>query len=280
MKHNKLNSNEKKVILDKGTEPAFSGEFNNYKKTGIYTCKRCNSLLYKSDDKFNSGCGWPSFDDEIKGAIKRSVDADGIRTEITCANCGAHLGHVFTDEHYTEKNIRHCVNSISMNFIPEKQTETAIFAGGCFWGTEYHFKKVKGVISTQVGYIGGKPKNPTYIEVSTSNTGHAESVKITFIPSIVTYEQLTKLFFEIHDFTQINRQGSNIGEQYRSGIFYTTDKQKNIAKKLINLLKQKNYKVATKITKAGKFWEAENYHQNYYGKHDGLPTCHSYRKIF
>ena len=280
MNHNKLNSNEKKVILDKGTEPAFSGEFNNYKKDGLYTCKRCNSPLYKSDDKFNSGCGWPSFDDEIIGAIKRSIDADGIRTEITCANCGAHLGHIFIGEHYTEKNIRHCVNSISMNFIPVKQTETAIFAGGCFWGTEYHFKKVKGVISTQVGYIGGKLKNPTYIEVSTSNTGHAESIKITFIPSIVTYEQLTKLFFGIHDFTQINRQGSNIGEQYRSEIFYTTDKQKNIAKKLINLLKQKDYKVATKITKAGKFWKAENYHQNYYGKHDGLSTCHSYRKIF
>ena len=280
MNHNKLNSNEKKVILDKGTEPAFSGEFNNYKKEGFYTCKRCNSPLYKSDDKFNSGCGWPSFDDEIIGAIKRSIDADGIRTEITCANCGAHLGHIFIGEHYTEKNIRHCVNSISMNFIPVKQTETAIFAGGCFWGTEYHFKKVNGVILTQVGYIGGKLKNPTYINVSTSNTGHAESVKVTFIPSIVTYEQLTKLFFEIHDFTQINRQGVNIGEQYRSGIFYTIDKQKNIAKKLINLLKQKNYKIATKITKAGKFWEAENYHQNYYVKHDGLPICHSYRKIF
>lgn len=280
MNYNKLNSDEKNVILNKGTEPAFSGKFNNYKKAGIYICKKCNAPLYNSNDKFDSGCGWPSFDDEIDGAIGKSVDADGVRTEITCANCGAHLGHIFTGEQFTAKNIRHCVNSISMNFIPKDKIETAIFAGGCFWGIEYYFKKANGVISTEVGYSGGKKQNPTYIDVSTSKTGHAECVKITYNLAEISFKELAKLFFEIHDFTQVNRQGPDIGNQYRSEIFYTTDKQKKIANDLIKLLEKKNYTVATKISKAKKFWKAEKYHQNYFAKQGEIPTCHSYKKIF
>lgn len=280
MNYNKLNSDEKKVIINKSTEPAFSGKFNKYKKSGIYTCKQCNAPLYHSYDKFDSGCGWPSFDDEIEDAIKRSIDTDGVRTEITCANCGGHLGHIFTGEQFTEKNTRHCVNSISMNFIPKDKIETATFSGGCFWGVEYYFKKAKGVIFTEVGYTGGKIQNPTYIEISTSKTGHAECVKITYNPSIISFEELVKLFFEIHDFTQVNRQGPDIGNQYRSEIFYTTNEQKKTANDLIKLLEEKNYKVATKITKAEKFWKAEKYHQNYFGKQDETPTCHSYKKIF
>ena len=116
MNYNKLNEEEIRVIEDKGTEMPFSGKYNDFYEEGVFTCKKCNTPLYKSDDKFSSGCGWPSFDDEIKGAVKRVPDADGRRVEIVCANCGGHLGHVFEGEGFTAKNTRHCVNSISLNF--------------------------------------------------------------------------------------------------------------------------------------------------------------------
>jgi peptide methionine sulfoxide reductase msrA/msrB len=148
MKYNELTPEEEQVIIYKSTEMPFTGKYHNHKEKGTYVCKRCNAPLYRSDDKFDSHCGWPSFDDEIPGAVKRVPDADGIRTEIVCANCGGHLGHIFFGEGFTAKNIRHCVNSISMNFIPETEkekvkTEKAYFAGGCFWGVEYYFQKEK-----------------------------------------------------------------------------------------------------------------------------------------
>ena len=283
MEYNKLTPEEEKVIIYKGTEAPYTGEYTNYNEDGTYTCKRCDAPLYKSSDKFDSHCGWPSFDDEIEGAIKRIPDADGKRTEIICANCGAHLGHVFLGEGYTEKNTRHCVNSISLNFVPEqKQTEfnKAIFAGGCFWGMQYHFDKVKGVKSTKVGYIGGSVDNPSYKDVCYNNTGHAEAIEIEFDPEIVIYEELAKLFFEIHDPTKLNRQGPDIGEQYRSEIFYFDDHQKEVAEKLIKILKDKGYNVVTKMTKATEFWDAEDYHQEYYEKKNGTPYCHIYTKRF
>lgn len=285
MKYNQLTPEEQRVILHKGTERPFTGKYYNHKEKGTYTCKQCGSPLYRSEDKFDSGCGWPSFDDEIPGAVKRLPDADGIRTEIVCANCGGHLGHVFLGEGFTPKNTRHCVNSISLNFIPAEdkaaiKTEKAYFAGGCFWGVEYFFQKEKGVISTRVGYMGGHLKNPTYEDVCDGHTGHAETMEVVFDPSQTNYETLARLFFEIHDPTQVNRQGPDIGEQYRSEIFYVNDDQKLIAEKLIRILKDKGYKVATRVTKADTFWEAENYHQSYYQKTGHHPYCHGYVKRF
>jgi len=280
MSYNYLSKDEQKVILLKGTEYPYTGKYYTFEGDGTYLCKQCNTPLYKSTDKFDAHCGWPSFDDEIPGAIKRVTDADGSRTEILCANCNAHLGHVFLGEGFTEKNTRHCVNSISLNFIPVKMNQQqnlqrAIYAGGCFWGTEYYLQKAKGVVSTTVGYIGGNKQNPTYEEVCSHNTGHAEAVEVYFNPAETTFEELTKLFFEIHDPTQVNRQGPDIGEQYRSEIYYLNEEQKAISEKLITQLKTKGFKVATKLTAASEFFSGENYHQDYYRKKGGTPYCHA-----
>ena len=280
MKYNKLNSKEERVIIHKGTERPFSGKYYQHQEEGTYICKRCNAPLYRSDDKFDSHCGWPSFDDDIPGSVKRVPDADGLRTEIICNNCGAHLGHVFTGEKMTGKNIRHCVNSISLNFVPESKFEKAYFAAGCFWGVEHIFSQTDGVISTRVGYMGGDKKNPTYREVCGKTTGHAEAVEVVFDPSKISYEELARLFFEIHDPTQVNRQGPDIGDQYRSAIFYLDEDQKQTAEKLINILKDKGYDIATKLTRAGIFWKAEDYHQNYYRNRGGSSYCHTREKRF
>lgn len=288
MKKRELNDSEKHIIIDKGTEPPFSGEYWNHTADGIYLCRQCSAPLYRSQDKFDSGCGWPSFDDEIHGAVKRTADADGRRTEITCSRCGGHLGHVFQGEKLTPKNTRHCVNSLSMQFVPSIQEisakecglETAIFAGGCFWGVEYYMSKVPGVAAVESGYTGGKTPNPSYEEVCSGRTGHAEAVRILFDPNMVTYEELVKLFLEIHDPEQVNRQGPDIGEQYRSEIFYMDSSQKKVAERLIEQLIARGYDVATRLTPAGDFWKAENYHQEYYTRKGTSPYCHKYTKRF
>lgn len=282
MEYNKLSSEEERVIVYKGTEMPGTGIYNDFKEKGTFLCKRCNAPLYESDSKFDSGCGWPSFDDEISGAVKRIPDKDGRRTEIVCANCNAHLGHVFIGEGFTEKDTRHCVNSVSLNFEPMKinNYQKAIFAGGCFWGVEYYFQNKNGVISAESGYIGGTTKNPTYEQVCYKNTGHIEAVQVVFDAQIVSYEELAKLFFEIHDPTQINRQGPDVGEQYLSAIFYTDENQKKVSQKLIKQLENKGLKIATKLVKASEFYKAEEYHQDYYFKNGKRPYCHFYTKRF
>jgi peptide methionine sulfoxide reductase msrA/msrB len=280
---NKLSTEEERVIIHKGTEAPFSGKYNDFFEKGSYHCKRCNTPLYSSDDKFVSTCGWPSFDDEIIGAIKRQNDVDGKRTEILCANCGAHLGHIFEGERLTEKNTRHCVNSTSLIFVPnekEPPIAKAYFAGGCFWGVEHFFEHQDGVISAISGYMGGSMENPSYEDVKHGKTGHLEVVKVIYDPTKVNYEKLVKFFFEIHDPTQVDGQGPDIGEQYLSAIFYKNDEEKKAVYKLIDILKTKGYKIVTKVLPADTFWKAEEYHQDYFDKNKQQPSCHVYKKIF
>jgi len=283
---NRLTDEEKRVIVGKATERPFTGAYTHEHASGIYLCKWCDAPLYRSDAKFDSHCGWPSFDQEIPGSVKRVPDADGQRTEIVCANCGGHLGHVFIGEGFTAKNTRHCVNSISLNFKPiesmdnQQQYETAIFAGGCFWGVQHFFNKAVGVIHTEVGFIGGTKEHPTYKEVCSHTTGHVEAIRVTFDPRQTSYEVMAKLFFEIHDPTQVDGQGPDLGPQYLSEIFYINEEQKATAEKLIGLLKQKGYAVVTKVRPASTFWPAEDYHQNHYEKTGEIPYCHIYTKRF
>jgi peptide methionine sulfoxide reductase msrA/msrB len=278
-----LTSFEKRVLKDKATERPFTGIYNKFDKKGTYFCKQCGEPLFTSNDKFKSHCGWPSFDDSIEGQVKKIPDADGHRVEIVCAKCDGHLGHIFKGEGYTAKNQRFCVNSASLQHkaLPELPNfQTAYFAGGCFWGVEYYLEAIKGVQSVVSGYMGGFTKNPSYQEVSYKNTGHIESVKVVYDANVVSYETVARTFFEIHDPTQVNRQGPDRGLQYRSAIFYNNAAEKLIINNLIKELKENGYKVATELHKAVTFYDAEEYHQDYYKRHKKQPYCHGYVKRF
>ena len=332
-----LTPEQYKVLRQSGTEPAFTGVFNNHYEPGIYRCAACGTPLFGSQTKYDHGTGWPSFTSSLdKNNLEFREDRSLFmkRIEVRCAVCGSHLGHVFNDgpapsfEHY-------CINSAALDFTPmEKADEaadrqksagitasadasagqgngkrperdsggsgeaapasegpatpapadksrsrvaagpnnpqTATFAAGCFWGVEYKFGQIKGVISTEVGYTGGTTPNPTYNQVCTDRTGHAEAVRVVFEPDVVSYEELVRQFFSLHDPTQVNRQGPDVGTQYRSVIFYHNEEQKETARKIIQELDASGaFKkpIATGIVPASEYTRAEEYHQKYYQKH-------------
>jgi len=170
--------------------------------------------------------------------------------------------------------------AIDKETVNKEGLETAIFASGCFWGTEYYLQKAEGVVSTTVGYTGGDVENPTYEQVCGKRTGHYEAVEVVFDPNVISYDALARLFFETHDPEQANGQGPDIGPQYRSAIFYENDAQKATANKLIAILEAKGYDIATVVLPAKKFWPAELYHQDYYDHKGSTPYCHSYKAKF
>ena len=285
MHYNDLNSEEIRVIENKGTEMPFSGKYDGFYEAGTYNCRKCNTPLFSSTAKFDSGSGWPSFDDTIAGAVKEISDADGRRVEIVCATCGGHLGHVFHGEQITPKSTRHCVNSVSLDFksiANDDNYKKAYFASGCFWGVEYWFQKAEGVFDADSGYMGGNTTNPTYRDICGKKTGHLETVEVTYDPKKVSFETLCKLFFETHNPEQMNGQGPDIGPQYLSAIFTNNIEEKQIATKLINELEAKGMKIATMLKDANEhmFYIAEQEHQNYYKLRNSQPYCHAYTKRF
>jgi len=269
------------ILREKGTEAPYTGKLLMVKDKGMYRCAACGNPLFSSDAKFDSHCGWPSFDKEIKaGTIKTQVDkSHGMeRTEIICGRCGGHLGHVFNDGP-TETGLRYCVNSVSLEFVPEKETQTTdtiTFGGGCFWCMEALFQRLKGVTSVTSGYSGGKVANPTYEEVCTGATNHAEVVQITYNPKEIKLADMLDVFFALHDPTTLNRQGNDVGTQYRSVIFYRNEKQKEVVEDVITrYTREKVFEkpIVTKVEPFTAFYKAEDYHQNYYNGNSEQPYC-------
>jgi peptide methionine sulfoxide reductase msrA/msrB len=302
----KLSSEQYAVTQKCGTEPPFRNAYWDNHKPGIYVDVVSGEPLFSSLDKFDSGTGWPSFTQPVKGTDvveKKDTDLGMTRTEVRSKAADSHLGHVFDDGPADKGGLRYCINSASLKFIPVEEMdragygqylapfvtagliktpvhETAILAGGCFWGMEEIIRQIPGVTKTIVGYSGGTTADPTYEEVCTGTTGHAEAIEVVFDSSRVSYETLLDYFFRMHDPTTLNRQHNDVGTQYRSAIFYTSEAQKKTAegvKARWDKSGKFNRPITTEISAAGKFYSAEDYHQKYLVKHPGGYTCHVLR---
>lgn len=284
----RLTPEQFEILRRAGTEPPGSGQYDQFFEPGRYLCAACGNEIFESDAKFNSGCGWLAFDRpaDAQALQERPDYSHGrTRTEIRCARCGGHLGHVFNDGPSQTTGLRYCINSAAMKFEAEPrqpendstapQTEFATFGAGCFWGVEESFRALDGVLDVTVGYSGGTVENPTYEQVCTDRTGHAEVVRVEFDPARISYEKLLETFWSCHDPTQRNRQGPDVGRQYRSVIFYHNDDQRQTAEASRAALEaggRYSRPIATEILPAQPFYKAEEYHQQYLRKH-GRGSC-------
>lgn len=298
----KLTPLQLEVTQNCATEPPFQNEYWNNKKRGIYVDIVSGEPLFSSLDKFDSGTGWPSFTKPISEdrIIENRDKSNGMmRTEVKSSRSKSHLGHIF-DDGPDPTGKRYCINSASLKFIPVENLEKdgygeflklfteedkmeykkATFAAGCFWGVQSILDEIPGVIKTIVGYTGGKLTDPTYSDVKTGTTEHAEAVEITYDPEKISYDDLLGYFFRLHDPTTKDRQGPDIGSQYRSAIFYHDDEQKKAAQSFKEKFDRDNVLGKTSVTEivpAVKFYPAEDYHQNYFKKNGG-PACHRLRE--
>ncbi len=313
----RLTPEQYQVSRGKGTERAFCGTLLDNKQEGVYTCIGCGLPLFSSNSKFNSGTGWPSFFQPIAegNVVEESDFAYGMRrTEILCARCDGHLGHVF-DDGPRPTGLRFCLNSASLAFTSNDElaaladpaaekkpagpatddtarsasqgssaTATAVFAGGCFWCTEAAFRQLHGVTHVESGYAGGSPGTANYEAVCNGDTGHAEAIRITYNPAQISFEQLLDVFFDAHDPTQLNRQGNDVGTQYRSAIFATDPAQRAAVEAKVRQLTQAHAfprPIVTTLEPLAEFYPAEDYHQDYAAKNPGHPyiLSHSLPKV-
>ena len=295
-----LTREQHRVTQRNGTERPGSGALLGNKQPGIYVDVVSGEPLFASSDKYESGCGWPSFTKPIEPAnVKATRDWSMLipRTEVRSAHGDSHLGHVFKDGPRDRGGLRYCINSASLRFVARADmveqgygayldqieevsvpatTERAVLAGGCFWGMQDLIRKLPGVVSTRVGYSGGANANATYRNHGT----HAEAIEIVFDPARTDFRTLLEFFFQIHDPTTRDRQGNDRGASYRSAIFYADERQKAVAEDTIADVEASGLwpgKVVTEVTPVGDFWEAEPEHQDYLERKPNGYTCHFVR---
>lgn len=300
---NLLTPEQYRIIRENGTEAPFQNAYWDNKKEGLYLDAVSGDPLFSSTDKFDSGTGWPSFTAPVDpdAVVYRRDKSHGMtRIEVRSARADSHLGHLFADGP-APAGLRYCINSASLRFVESSELKNAgldeylrlftsearvavekrrlekiMFGAGCFWGVEAYFKKVPGVRSTQAGYSGGTTENPDYKRVCAGDTMHAEVVLIEYDPRIVSFNTMLGHFFKIHDPTSLNRQAGDVGTQYRSAIFYYDERQKTAAEEYIALLEKSGRhcrKIVTELKAAARFYDAEEYHQDYLDKNPG-GYCH------